>query len=40
MTCYRFLDGLGDVVEDREFPDHASASAHAGMEDEGDAWDE
>lgn len=27
MTQYRFLDGMGDVVEEEEFPDHASAMA-------------
>ncbi|MGZ4519914.1 MAG: hypothetical protein ACXVXP_06650 [Mycobacteriaceae bacterium] len=25
MTRYRFLDGMGDVVEEREFADHAAA---------------
>ncbi|GEM_PF-1045030 len=27
MTRYRFLDGMGDVVAEDEFPDHASALA-------------
>lgn len=27
MTRYRFKDGLGDVVAEEEFPDHASALA-------------
>jgi len=25
MTRYRFLDGMGDVVADGEFADHAAA---------------
>jgi hypothetical protein len=25
VTLYRFLDGLGDVVAQGEFPDHATA---------------
>jgi hypothetical protein len=29
MTRYRFLDGMGDVVEEREFGDHAIALAWA-----------
>jgi hypothetical protein len=29
MTTYRFLDGLGDVVEQRQFEDHADALAWA-----------
>ncbi len=27
MTRYRFLDGMGDVVAEGEFADHASATA-------------
>lgn len=27
MTRYRFLDGMGDVVADGEFADHAAAIA-------------
>jgi hypothetical protein len=34
MTRYRFLDGMGDVVDEREFGDHASALAWAMDEDE------
>jgi hypothetical protein len=29
MTLYRFLDAMGDVVDDGEFPDHAAALASA-----------
>jgi hypothetical protein len=29
MTRYRFLDGMGDVVAEGEFADHASALAWA-----------
>jgi hypothetical protein len=29
MTLYRFLDGMGDVVTDGEFDDHAAALAWA-----------
>jgi hypothetical protein len=29
MTQYRFLDGMGDVVAEREFNDHAAALAWA-----------
>lgn len=29
MTRYRFLDGMGDVVEDGEFADHDAAIAWA-----------
>jgi len=29
VTRYRFLDGMGDVVDDREFADHAAALAWA-----------
>ena len=39
MTRYRFLDGLGDVVEEGEFPDHAAALAWA-QNDADDASDE
>ena len=30
MTRYRFLDPLGDVAAEGEFPDHATAIAAAG----------
>jgi hypothetical protein len=33
MTRYRFLDAMGDVVDDGEFPDHAAALAWA-MDDD------
>jgi hypothetical protein len=38
MTRYRFLDAMGDVVEEAEFAEHAEALAWAGDEDafEGD----
>jgi hypothetical protein len=29
MIRYRFLDGMGDVVTDGEFPEHAEALAWA-----------
>lgn len=29
MTRYRFLDGMGDEIADREFADHAAALAWA-----------
>lgn len=29
MTRYRFLDGMGDPVDEREFADHAAALAWA-----------
>ena len=34
MTRYRFLDDMGDVIAEHEFPDHASALAWA--EDDSD----
>jgi hypothetical protein len=35
MTRYRFLDPMGDVVAEEEFPDHAAAQAAArDVEDE------
>lgn len=35
MTRYRFLDAMGDVVAEEEFPDHAAAlAAAAEFEDE------
>ncbi len=34
MTRYRFLDDMGDVIAEQEFPDHASALAWA--EDDSD----
>jgi hypothetical protein len=36
MTLYQFLDAMGDVVADGEFPDHASASAWARDDSEND----
>ena len=33
MTGYRFLDGMGDVVADGEFVDHAAALVWARDED-------
>lgn len=36
MTGYRFLDGMGDVVADGEFVDHASALAWASDDAERD----
>jgi len=36
VTRYRFLDGMGDVLGERDFTDHASALAWA-HEDELDA---
>lgn len=35
MTRYRFLDGMGDVVAEADFPDHPSAiEATPDLEDE------
>lgn len=34
MTRYRFLDGMGDVVEERDFDDHAAARGWARDTDE------
>ncbi len=34
MTRYRFLDGMGDPVEEREFDDHATALAWAKNDEE------
>lgn len=34
MTRYRFLDGLGDIVDEASFDDHASALAWARDEEE------
>lgn len=31
MTAYPFLDGMGDVVAQQDFPDHASAIAAWGL---------
>jgi hypothetical protein len=36
MTAYRFLDGMGDVVANGEFPDHPAALAWARDEAEHD----
>lgn len=30
MTRYRFLDAMGDVIDEREFAEHAAALACAG----------
>ncbi len=37
MTRYRFLDGMGDVVDEGDFAEHAAALAWARDEDEHDA---
>jgi hypothetical protein len=37
MARYRFLDGMGDVVGERDFPGHAAALAWARDEEELDA---
>lgn len=34
MVRYRFLDGMGDVVAERRFPDHAAALAWARDQEE------
>jgi hypothetical protein len=34
VTRYRFLDGMGDVLGERDFADHASALAWAHDEEE------
>ena len=36
MTRYRFLDAMGDVVAEEEFPGHAEALAWAGSGE----WDD
>ena len=36
MTRYRFLDGMGDVVAEREFADHAAARGWAHDDEEND----
>ncbi len=36
MACYRFLDGMGDVVAEREFADHAAALAWASDDEHDD----
>ena len=33
MTHYRFLDGMGDVVADEDFDDHAAALRWARADD-------
>ena len=33
MTRYRFLDGMGDVVAEDDFPDHAAALRWARADD-------
>ncbi len=37
MVTYRFLDGMGETLDERDFPDHAAALAWAVEEDELDA---
>jgi hypothetical protein len=34
VARYRFLDAMGDVVAEEEFPDHAAALAAAGEFDD------
>ncbi len=34
MTSYRFLDAMGDVIDEREFDDHATALEWASENDE------
>lgn len=34
MTSYRFLDAMGDVIDEREFDDHATALEWASANDE------
>ena len=34
VTRYRFFDPMGDVLDEREFPDHASALAFAREDEE------
>lgn len=34
METYRFLDGMGESLVERELPDHAAALAWAAEEDE------
>jgi hypothetical protein len=34
VVTYRFLDGMGDSLDEREFPDHDAALAWAATEDE------
>ncbi len=34
MVLYRFLDGMGDVIDERECDDHAAALAWAVENDE------
>ncbi len=36
MTRYRFLDGMGEVVGEAEFADHAAALAHARADEHDD----
>lgn len=38
VTRYRFLDAMGDVVAEEEFPDHAAALAAAGEFDDEDVF--
>jgi hypothetical protein len=38
MTRYRFLDAMGDVVAEEEFPDHAAALAAAAEFDDEDVF--
>lgn len=34
MTSYRFLDAMGDVIDEREFDDHSTALEWATENDE------
>lgn len=36
MTPYRFLDAMGDVVDEQEFADHAAALVYARDDAAGD----
>lgn len=36
MTRYRFLDGMGDVVAERDFDDHETARTWAREDEEND----
>jgi len=36
VTRYRFLDAMGDVIDEREFDDHAAAVAWASDDVEAD----
>ncbi|WP_310526794.1 hypothetical protein [Nocardioides sp.] len=34
VVTYRFLDGMGEALDERDFPEHAAALAWAATEDE------